>query len=54
MEKISWTDRVRNKEVLHTVKEESDILRTINRRQGNWVSRLAREKLTYSMVQSPS
>jgi hypothetical protein len=28
MEKISWTDRVRNKEVLHRVKEERNTLRT--------------------------
>jgi hypothetical protein len=26
MEKISWTDRVRNEEVLHGVKEERNIL----------------------------
>jgi hypothetical protein len=29
MEKISWTDRVRNEEVLYTVKEERNILHTI-------------------------
>ncbi|GFG33678.1 hypothetical protein Cfor_11728 [Coptotermes formosanus] len=29
MEKISWTDRVRNEEVLHRVKEERNILKTI-------------------------
>jgi hypothetical protein len=29
MEKISWTDCVRNEEVLHTVKEERNILHTI-------------------------
>jgi hypothetical protein len=33
MEKISWTDRVRNKEVLLTVKEEGNVLHTIKRRQ---------------------
>ena len=26
MEKISWTDRVRNEEVLHRVKEERNII----------------------------
>jgi hypothetical protein len=31
MEKISWTDRVRNKEVLHRVKEERNTLRTKKR-----------------------
>jgi hypothetical protein len=28
MEKISWTDRVRNEEVLHTVKKERNIVHT--------------------------
>ena len=32
MEKISWTDRVRNEEVLLRVKEERNILRTVKRR----------------------
>jgi hypothetical protein len=31
MEKISWTDRVRNEEVLHRVKEERNIVHTIKR-----------------------
>jgi hypothetical protein len=30
MEKISWTDHVRNEEVLLRVKEGKDILRTVN------------------------
>jgi hypothetical protein len=29
MEKISWTDHVRNEEVLHRVKEERNIVHTI-------------------------
>jgi hypothetical protein len=33
MEKISWTDRVRNEEVLHRVKEERNIVHTIKRRK---------------------
>jgi hypothetical protein len=28
MEKISWTDRLKNEKVLHRVKEEMNILRT--------------------------
>jgi len=32
MEKINWTDRVKNKEVLQSVKEERYILHTIKRR----------------------
>jgi hypothetical protein len=35
MEKISWTDRVRNEEVLHRVKEERNIVHTIKRRKAN-------------------
>jgi hypothetical protein len=37
MEKISWTDRVRNEEVLHRVKEERNMLHTIKRRKANWI-----------------
>jgi hypothetical protein len=37
MEKISWTDRVRNAEILHRVKEERNILHTIKRRKANWI-----------------
>jgi uroporphyrinogen-III decarboxylase len=37
MEKISWTDRVKNKDVLHRVKEERNILHTIKRRKANWI-----------------
>ena len=33
MEKISWTDRVRNEKVLHRVKEERNIINTIKRRK---------------------
>jgi hypothetical protein len=35
MEKISWTDRVRNEEVLPRVKEDSKILLAIKRREAN-------------------
>jgi hypothetical protein len=30
------TDRVRNEEVLHRVKEERNIIHTIKRRKANW------------------
>jgi hypothetical protein len=42
MEKISWTDRVRNEEVLHRVKEERNILHTIKRRKVNWIGHILR------------
>ena len=35
MEKIDWTDRVRNEEVLHAVKEDRNILHTIERMKAN-------------------
>jgi hypothetical protein len=41
MEKISWTDRVRN-EVLHRVKEEKNILHTIKRRKANRIGHMLR------------
>jgi hypothetical protein len=39
---ISWTDRVRNEEVLHRVKEERNILHTIKRRKANWIGHILR------------
>jgi hypothetical protein len=39
MEKISWTDRVRNEEVLHRV-EERNILHAIKRRKANWIGHI--------------
>jgi hypothetical protein len=42
MEKISWTDRVRNGEVLHRVKEERNIVHTIKRRKANWIGHVLR------------
>jgi hypothetical protein len=42
MEKISWTDRVRNEEVLHRVKEERNIVHTIKRIKGNWIGHILR------------
>jgi hypothetical protein len=42
MEKISWTDHVRNEEVLHTVKEERNIIHTVKRRKDNWVGHILR------------
>ena len=37
MEKISWTDRVKNEEVLHRVKEERNVIYTIKRRKADWI-----------------
>jgi hypothetical protein len=42
MEKISWTDRVKNEEVLHRVKEERNILHEIRKRKANWIGHILR------------
>jgi hypothetical protein len=39
---VSWTDRVRNEEVLHRVKEERSILNTIKGRKANWIGHILR------------
>jgi hypothetical protein len=49
MEKISWTDRVRN-EVLHRVKEERNILHTKKRKKANWVGHILRRKCLLTHV----
>ena len=46
MEKIIWTERVRNGEVLRRVKEERNILYTVRRRKGNWIGHILRSKNT--------
>jgi len=40
MEKISWTDHVRNEEVLLTVKEQRNILHEILKRKANWIGHI--------------
>jgi len=40
MEKISWTDHVRNEEVLLRVKEQRNILHEIRKRKGNWIGHI--------------
>jgi hypothetical protein len=42
MEKISWTRRVRNEEVLQRVKEERNNLKTIKRRKASWIGHFLR------------
>jgi hypothetical protein len=34
---VSWTDRVKNEEVLCRVQEERNILHTIKRRKADWI-----------------
>ena len=45
MEKIIWTERVQNEEVLHTIKEDSNILQTPKQRKANWIGHLCRNCL---------
>jgi hypothetical protein len=42
MEKISWTRRVKNEEVLHRVKEEKNIVNAIKRSKANWIRHILR------------
>ena len=40
MEKISWTDHVRNEEVLLQVNEQRNILHAIRKRKANWIGHI--------------
>jgi hypothetical protein len=56
MEKISWTDHVRNEDVLLTVKEQRNILHEISRRKANWIGYILRrncllQRLTEENIQ---
>jgi hypothetical protein len=42
MEKISWTDHVRNEEVSLRVKEQRNILHEISKRKANWIGQILR------------
>jgi hypothetical protein len=42
MEKISWTDHVRNEEVLLNVKEQRNILHEISKQKANWIGHILR------------
>jgi hypothetical protein len=40
MEKISWTDHVRNEEVLLRVNKQRDILHEISEQKANWIGHI--------------
>ena len=40
IEKIIWTDHVRNRELLLRVKEQSNILHEISKRKANWIGHI--------------
>ena len=50
MEKISWTDHVRNEEVLLRFKEQRNILHEIRKRKANWIGHILRIKCLLQQV----
>ena len=42
MEKVGWTDHVRNEEVLLRVNEQRNILHEIRKRKANWIGHILR------------
>jgi hypothetical protein len=50
MEKISWTDHVRNEEVLFRVKEQRNILHEISKRKANWIGHILRRNCLLQRV----
>jgi len=50
MEKISWTDHVRNEEVLLRVKEKRNILHEIRKWKANWIGHILRRNCLLQWV----
>jgi len=50
MEKISWTDHVRNEDVLLRVKEQRNILFEISKRKANWIGHILRRNCILQRV----
>jgi hypothetical protein len=50
MEKISWTDHVRNEEVLLRVKRQRNILHDINKWKANWIGHILRRNAFYDRL----
>jgi hypothetical protein len=50
MEKINWTDHVRNEEVLLRVKEQRNILHEIHKRKANWIGHILRRNCLLQRV----
>ena len=50
MEKISWTDHVRNEEVLLRVNEQRNILHEIMKRKANWIGHILRRNCVLKQV----
>ena len=50
MEKISWTDYVRNEEVLLGVNKQRNILHEIRKRKANWIGHILRRNCLLQRV----
>ena len=50
MEKISWTNHVRNEEVLLRVNEQRNILHEIRKRKANWIGPILRRNCLLQQV----
>jgi hypothetical protein len=50
MEKISWTDHVRNEEVSLRVKEQRNILHEISTQKTNWIGHILRRNFLLQQV----
>ena len=50
MEKISWTDHVRNEEVLLQVNEQRNILHAIRKRKADWIGHILRRNCLLKQV----
>ena len=50
MEKISWTDHVRNEEVLLTVNGQRNIVHEIRKRKANWIGHILRRNCLLQQV----
>jgi hypothetical protein len=50
MKNISWTDHVRNEEVLLRVKEQRNILYEISKRKANWIGQILRRNCLVRQV----
>jgi len=47
---ISWTDHVRNEEILLRVKEQRNILHEISKRKANWIGHILRRNCLLKQV----
>ena len=50
MEKNSWTDHVRNEELLLRIKEQRNVLHEISKRKANWIGHILRKNCLLQRV----